>query len=102
MKKTTRAATRSPVALAKKSMAVAQTALPAYSSPYSRHDFTQPQLFTCLVLKEFLRTDFRGLIAMLTDFKELRQAMGLRKTPDHSTLVKARKRLGKAPTLTLS
>jgi len=95
-----RAATRSPVALAKKSLAVAQAALPAYSSKYSRHDFSQPQLFSCLVLMEFLRMDFRGLVALLQDFSELRGALGLEKVPHHSTLVKARERLGKAQALT--
>jgi len=96
MKKISRAATRSPLVLAKKSLAIAQAALPVYSSKFSRHDFTQPQLFSCLVLKEFLHTDFRSL----TDFEELRQTLGLAKVPDHSTLVKARKRLGKARALT--
>ena len=100
MKKISRAATRSPLVLAKKSLAIAQAALPVYSSKFSRHDFTQPQLFSCLVLKEFLHTDFRSLIALLTDFEELRQTLGLAKVPDHSTLVKARKRLGKARALT--
>jgi hypothetical protein len=97
---TFRASTRSPVALARKSLAVAEAALPAYSSKYSRRDFTQPQLFSCLVLMEFLKTDFRGIVAQLADFSELRQALKLEKVPDHSTLVKARVRLGKAKPLT--
>ena len=29
---------------------VAKDALPEYSSKFSRHDFTQPQLFACLWL----------------------------------------------------
>src|SRR5205809_7966608 len=93
-----RAGTRSPVALARKSMAVAQAALPAFSSKYSKHDYTQAQLFTCLVLKEFFHAGYRDVIALLEDFSELREALGLAKDklPDHSTLVKARQRLGKA------
>ena len=96
--KVLRSGTRSPVALARKSMAVAQAALPAFSSKYSKHDYTQAQLFTCLVLKEFFHTGYRDVIALLKDFSELRQAMGMDKgkLPDHSTLVKARQRLGKA------
>ena len=98
-----RAGTRSPVALAKKSMEIAQGALPAYSSKYSKHDFTQAQLFTCLVLKEFFHVGYRDVVAYLQDFSELREvlAMERHKLPDHSTLVKARKRLGKVVASTL-
>jgi len=36
--------------------ALARKALPKYSSKFSRHDFTLPQLFACLVVKAFLKT----------------------------------------------
>lgn len=96
MNKSLRAATRSPVALARTAYRVAQAALPAYFSPFSRKDFTQPQLFACLALMEFCRTDYRGIIAYLSDFSELRQALDLMdKVPHYSTLCRAKKRLGK-------
>jgi len=96
MTKPFRAATRSPVALARTAYRVAQAALPAYSSPFSRQDFTQAQLYACLVLMEFLKTDFRGIVAYLHDFSELRQELGLEyKVPHYSTLCRAKDRLGK-------
>lgn len=77
--------------------AVAQEALPTYASRYSRKDFTQPQLFACLVLKEFLNTDYRGVEATLQDCEDLRQGIGLDKTPHFTTLHKAHDRLLRAP-----
>jgi transposase-like protein DUF772 len=91
--KTTRCMTKSPLALARAALAAAAEALPAYSSKYSKHDFTQHQLVALLVLREFLRTDYRGLEALLHDWSDLRQALGLTKVPDHSTLQKAAQRL---------
>jgi hypothetical protein len=35
---------------------------------YSRKDYTQPQLFALLVLRQFLRTDYRGLTVLLTEW----------------------------------
>jgi len=88
-----RTMTKSPVALAKQALQTAKDALPDYSSHYSRHDFTQHQLFTILVLRQFLKTDFRGIIQMLKDFSDLRKALDLKKIPHYSTLCYAEQRL---------
>lgn len=88
-----RQASRSPVAVAKKALKVGQSALPPYSSRFSRHDFTQPQLFAALVLKSFFRTDYRGLVALLADHSDLRRVLGLTKVMDHTTLFYAEQRL---------
>ncbi len=56
---------------------MARESLPAYSSKYSRKDYTQHQLFALLALKTFFQTDYRGLTQMLADFAELRQELGL-------------------------
>lgn len=88
-----RSLSKSPLALARAAMGVAQQALPAYSCPKSRHDFTQHQLFTCLVLKEFLQTDYRGIVHMLAEWSDLRGALGLPKVPHYSTLCYAHQRL---------
>ena len=85
--------TKSPRATAREALRLAQEALPAYSSKYSRKDYTQHQLFAILAVKAFLRTDYRGVIAVLDDFAELRTDLGLKKVPDHSTLCKAEARL---------
>ncbi len=85
--------TKSPLALARAALAVARQALPTYSSKYSRKDYTQHQLFALLCLREFLKVDYRGLEQYLRDWAELRDALGLTRVPDHSTLQKAAGRL---------
>jgi hypothetical protein len=85
--------TKSPRAVAREALRVAQEALPAYSSKFSRKDFTQHQLFALLALKTFLKTDYRGVVQVLTDFAELREDLGLAAAPHYSTLCYAAKRL---------
>jgi hypothetical protein len=85
--------TKSPRAVAREALRLAQESLPAYSSKFSRKDFTQHQLFAILALKTFLKTDYRGVVQHLADFAELRSDLGLAELPDHSTLCYAAKRL---------
>jgi hypothetical protein len=85
--------TKSPRAVAREALRLAQEALPAYSSKFSRKDYTQHQLFALLTLKAFFKTDYRGLTQMLLDFAELRDELGLRGVPHYSTLCYAAKRL---------
>ena len=84
---------KSPVALAKEALRTAKNALPAYSHRFSPRRFTQHQLFAILALRQFLKTDYRGIIQMLTDFSDLRKVLGLKKIPHYSTLCYAEKRL---------
>src|SRR5215813_278803 len=90
---TTRTITKAPRAVAREALALAQEALPAYSSKFSRQDFTQHQLFTLLALKTFFKTDYRGVVQLLHDFAELREDLGLDKVPHYSTLCYAAGRL---------
>src|SRR5947209_7688944 len=92
-----RVATRSPVALARTALSVARQAIPAYSSKYSKKDFTQHQLLAILAVGQFLRTDDRGIVAYLAEWGELREALGLTtaRLPHHTTLFHARRRLAK-------
>src|SRR5438045_1776949 len=90
--------TKSPRAVAREALRLAREALPAYSSKYSRKDYTQHQLFAVLPLKTFLKTDYRGVVAVLDDFAEVRGDLGLAKVPDHSTLCYAEQRLLKRGT----
>lgn len=60
---TERPMTESPLALARAALAAAREALPAYSSKFSRKDFTRHQHFALPALREFLRADSRGLEA---------------------------------------
>jgi hypothetical protein len=88
-----RAMTKSAVALAREALAAGRRSLPAYSCARSRHDFTQPQLFALLAVREMLRVDYRGLVTLLAEWGELRRALGLRKVPHYSTLCYAAHRL---------
>ena len=90
---TERPMTKSPLALARTALAAAREALPAYSSKFPRKDFTQHQHFALMALREFLKTDYRGLEQFLKDWAELRAVLGLEKVPDHSTIQKAAERL---------
>lgn len=85
--------TKSPAALCDEALKVARQALPLYSSARSRKDFTQHQLFALLVLRQFFKTDYRGICALLRDFSELRERLDLKKVPHYSTLCYAEKRL---------
>ena len=67
--------------------------LEPYGATTSRHDFTQPQLMACLVLKEFARLDYRGLTAHLADQPDLRALIGLKTVPHYTTFQKAAQRL---------
>jgi hypothetical protein len=91
--KTTCTMTKSPRAVAREALRLAQEALPAYSSKFSRQDFTQHQLFALLTLKTFFKTDYRGVVQLLADFAELRADRGLDKVPHYSTLCYAAQRL---------
>ena len=88
-----RAMTKSAVALAREALAVGRVALPRYSCARSRHDYTQPQLFALLAVKQMLRLDYRGVVALAAEWGELRRALGLRKVPHYSTLCYAAHRL---------
>jgi hypothetical protein len=68
---------------------LAQSALPRYSCKFSRHDFTLPQLFACLVLKELQKRSYREAEALLRDGWHWCRAIGMSKTPDHNTLCRA-------------
>jgi len=85
--------TKSALDLARMALSVARESIPAYSSKFSRKDFTQHQHFALMALREFLKTDYRGLEQFLKDWAELRAVLGLEKVPDHSTIQKAAERL---------
>ncbi len=87
---------KSPQAVVLAALATARRALPAYSHVCSPKKFTQHQLFACLTLKNFLKTDYRGVVAHLADHATLVEAIELTKFPHFTTLEKAAKRLLKS------
>ena len=74
-------------------LAAGKEAFSDYSHKFSPKKFTQPQLFACLVLKEFEKKDYRGLCALLLDCSDLRAAIELTVVPHFTTLQKASRRL---------
>src|SRR5271166_4187200 len=71
----------------------AKFALPMYAHRCSPKTYTQWQFFACLVLKEFLKLDYRKLAGLLADTPELCKAIELTKVPHFTTFQKAAQRL---------
>jgi hypothetical protein len=94
--------TKSPRAVVREALHLAQNVLPPYSATRSRKDYTQHQLFAILALKTFLKTDYRGVVAFLADFSELQRDLGLTKVPHYSTLSYAEQRILKKGSLSSS
>jgi hypothetical protein len=66
-----------------------QSVLPDHTCKFSRRDFTLPQLFACLVLREFHHLSFRRTEALLRDCPDWLLQIGLARAPDHNTLWRA-------------
>jgi hypothetical protein len=85
--------TKSPRRVLQYSYLVGLLTLRLHSNKFSRKDFNQPQLFACLVLKEFLRLDYRKASVLLRDTPDLAAVIELKKVPHFTTLQKAADRL---------
>src|SRR4051794_5875834 len=75
--------------------------LPEYSGKFSRRDFTLPQLFACLVIREHQKKSYRGVEALLRDCPEWLAAIGMVRAPDHNTLWRAFNYFVRAPVVNL-
>jgi hypothetical protein len=75
--------------------ALATAVLKDHQSKFSRKDFTGPQLFACLVLREHQKKSYRGVVALLKDCPEWCADIGLKKVPNHNTLCRAHRTLVK-------
>jgi IS5 family transposase len=60
-----------------------------FSCKFSRKDFTLPQLFACLVVREHQKKSYRGVEALLRDSDHWCKQIGMKKVPDHNTLCRA-------------
>jgi Transposase domain (DUF772) len=80
---------KSPRKVLKLAYTLGVEVLPRYFSPFSRHAFTKPQLFACLVLREHQKKSFRGIEALLADSPQWLADIGLKSAPDHNTLCRA-------------
>jgi hypothetical protein len=80
---------KSPRTVMRAAHALATACLPHYGDRFSRHDFTLPQLFACLVVREHQRKSYRGAEALLGDCPEWLADVGMSHAPDHTTLWRA-------------
>ncbi len=90
-------ATKSPRRVLKAAHLIGQLSLPLYAHRSSPKKFTQPQLFACLALKEFLQLDYRKLAALLVDCPDLCNVIDLAIVPHFTTFQKAARRLLRMP-----
>jgi hypothetical protein len=84
---------KSPKAVIRAALETAERSIPFYTHPYSPKKYTQHQLFACLVLKNFLKADYRGVVAHLKDHPELCKVLRLTSVPHFTTLHKASRHL---------
>lgn len=75
--------------VAELAMRLGQRHLADYGATTSRHDFTQRQLMSCLILRAYLKTTYRGVLEVLTVSPPLREQLGMTdKLPHYTTLQK--------------
>lgn len=84
---------QSPRKVARWALKVGEGSLRPYAHKYAPRKFTQPQLLALLVLRTWLDASYRRTEAIIADWSDLRAELGLSKTPDHTTLCRAARRL---------
>ena len=62
---------------------------PDHDNRFSRKDFTRPQLFACLVLRESLHLSYRRTEDFLIDVPDWLAQIQMQTVPDHNTLWRA-------------
>jgi hypothetical protein len=75
--------------VAQLAMRLSRPHLADYGATRSRHDFTQRQLLSCLILRAYLKTTYRGVLEVLAISAPLRHHLGFGdKLPHFTTLQK--------------
>ncbi len=72
------------VRFARVALEVGEAVLPYYRSKFSKRTFTQPQLLAILCLMRYEDWTLRKAEVRLAEHGELRNALGLRKAPEHT------------------
>lgn len=80
---------KSPLAVMRAAHELGSELFHEHAHKFSRKDFTLPQLFACLALREHQKKSYRGTEALLEDCSDLRDAVGLSRAADHNTLWRA-------------
>jgi hypothetical protein len=86
---------KSPNNVARLAYLTAKQSIPAYRTIKSPKKFSQHQLVACLVLKEFFKKDYRGIVEIIEDSSDLQRILELEEVPHYTTLQKAAQRLTK-------
>jgi hypothetical protein len=73
--------------------AVREMALPTYPRRFLRRDYRQPYLSILLVLRQFLGLDYRGIVVLVTEWRELREDPELGRVAHYLMLADAAPRL---------
>ena len=81
------------VAFARCALEIARRAMPSYRSKFSKHIFTQPQLLAMVCLMRYEDWTFRETEIRLREHSDLRRALCLERTPDHTTFHRFLQRL---------
>jgi hypothetical protein len=84
-----RETSKSTLAVMRAALAAATKKLPRYWHKKSPHRFTVPQIFSILVLKQFMEADYRFIVCMLQEWSDVRQVLALKRVPAASTLCEA-------------
>lgn len=75
--------------VAQLAMRLSRPHLADHGATRSRHDFTQRQLLSCLILRAYLKTTYRGVLEVLAISPTLRHHLGFGdKLPHFTTLQK--------------
>ena len=74
------------IEVARLSMRLASRYMQPYSHAKSPKKFTQAQLTTCLILRAYLKTTYRGVVDVLDASEKLQECLGLKRLPHYSTL----------------
>lgn len=80
---------RSPLVVMRRAYELGKRLWPPHVSHFSRHDFTAPQLFACLVVRELMRLSYRKAEAFLIDVPDWLAQIEMSRAPDHNTLWRA-------------
>jgi hypothetical protein len=72
---------------------IAQETIEPYTSKFSNKIYRQTQLLALILLKQYKAWDYRETEEMVASNPRIRDLLGLKRTPDYSTLQKFNKRL---------
>lgn len=99
---TRRTLSKSPLSVVREALKFAKQVFPNHEHRFSPRKFTQPQLFAVLALRHFLHLDYRGIVQLLQEWSDVRDALELKSVPTYSTLCRAELRLLKNYSLNCS